>query len=353
MYILKKLLIPICIFVFFVCQVSCSNKDVLENETLDMTETSENEFKRAIPNKYVKTFDLNDDVLEKNDIENASKDIEVVEDENNYLNEINIEKDFPRVDGSTANIPLLAKIRSSYLNEDYDVSEKQISVSTTDMAWRNLLDGNIDLIIAYEPSEETKDIINKSKDDLLIKPIGRDALVFLVNKMNDISNIKSDDLRKIYAGEITNWKEVGGKDYSIIPFQRQINSGSQTLFLNIFMKDTIPMTPYMDVTQFGDMSTLIDKISEFDNGMYSVGYSVYYYAKKMVDNPNVKILSIDGIQPNDETIFSGKYEYVNNFYVAIRKDDMDNQKIFDLYSYILGPKGINNLSDMGYVPIIK
>ena len=54
-----------------------------------------------------------------------------------------------------------------------------------------------------------------------------DALVFIVNPKNPVRNLTADQVRKIYTGEITNWKEVGGVDHAITPYIRDADSGSQ------------------------------------------------------------------------------------------------------------------------------
>jgi len=61
------------------------------------------------------------------------------------------------------------------------------------------------------------------------KLFGIDAFVFFVNKMNPINNISSKQIRGIYSKEITNWKDVGGENADIIPYQRPKDSGSQTI----------------------------------------------------------------------------------------------------------------------------
>ena len=150
-------------------------------------------------------------------------------------------ENYPRVDGSTANMPMMAQIRSSYLGEDLTEAENNTEVTTTDYAWRNLIEGNADLLLVYEPSSETKKIIDESPVKLKITPIGVDALVFIANEKNNVSELTTENLIDIYTGKITNWKELGGEDAKIEAYQRVLNSGSQTLFLNLLMKGVKPM----------------------------------------------------------------------------------------------------------------
>ncbi len=133
---------------------------------------------------------------------------------------VHLSENYPRVDGSTANMPMMASIRASFLNESKDEAENNTSVTTTDYAWRNLVEGNADLLLVYEPSEETKKIIENSGVKLKITPIGVDALVFIVNEDNVIENLSTEQIRDIYTNKITNWKELGGEDKKIEAYQR-------------------------------------------------------------------------------------------------------------------------------------
>ena len=194
--------------------------------------------------------------------------------------EQNTKVNYPRVDGSTANIPMMAQIRSSYLGEDLVESQNNsLEVTTTDYAWRNLIDGKNDLLLVYEPSEETKKIIDESPVKLKVTPIGVDALVFIVNQKNKVKNLTTEQIRDIYSGKITNWKELGGDDAVIEAYQRVLNSGSQTLFLNLVMKDVKPVDAPIKYRIEG-MDGLIETLASYNNTGNALGYSVFYYAKK-------------------------------------------------------------------------
>ena len=72
---------------------------------------------------------------------------------------------------------------------------------------------------------------------IITKPLAIDALVFIVNPKNPVRNLSSDQVRKIYTGEITNWKEVGGVDHTITPYIRDTDSGSQEKMETLVMAD--------------------------------------------------------------------------------------------------------------------
>ena len=315
---------------------------------------------------YVKTKYIGDKVREEN-IKNITNDYENIikyilnnkgQNEQNEINNKYIEiteseasKKYPIMDGSTANIPLMAQIRSDYLNEDLMTSQNNTEVSTTDYAWRNILDGNADILLVYEGSEPTKKLIEDSDVKLRITPIGVDALVFIENENNLVNNLTLEQIQKIYTGEITNWNELGGEDLPIVAFQRPINSGSQTLFLNLVMKDIKPIATGDFLTP-AEMDGLIDRIASYNNTKNAIGYSVYYYAKKMYQGPGLKLISVDNIMPSDETIANKTYPFLNEFYVVVREEDLNtNNEIKKLYDYIISDKGKEALVKSGYIPV--
>ena len=257
---------------------------------------------------------------------------------------------YPVVDGSTANMPMMAQIRSSYLGESLTEAENNVDVSTTDYAWRNLVTGKADLLLVYEPSAETKKLIDESGVKLKITPVGVDALVFIVNEKNKIKNLTTNQIQDIYSGKIANWKELGGDDQVIEAYQRVLNSGSQTLFLNLVMKDVKPVDPPVKYRVEG-MDGLIEALASYNDAGNALGYSVYYYAKKMYAVPGLELISVDGVMPSDDTIGDGKYPFLNEYYLVIREDTKEDSETMKLYNYILSNEGKKDIKKAGYVPV--
>ena len=268
----------------------------------------------------------------------------------NANTETHLAENYPRIDGSTANMPMMAAIRSEFLGEDLTTAENNTKVTTTDYAWRNLIEGNADLLLVYEPSAETKKIIDESNVKLKITPIGRDALVFIVNEKNTIKNLSTKNLKDIYSGKVTNWSELGGEDVKIEAYQREFNSGSQTLFLKLVMNDTTPMDPPEKYKIFG-MEGLIKEIASYNDAGNAIGYSVYYYAKKMYAVPGLRLIDVDNVEPNDQTIASGQYPYLNEYYLVIREDTPSDSETMKLYNFITSKAGTETIKKAGYIPV--
>ena len=152
-------------------------------------------------------------------------------------------EDFPKLDGSTACIPLMAQMMADTTGIDLEVAQSGISVSTTAYAWENFglypdEEYTARMLVVYEAPDYVKEELKEANAQLEQKPIGRDALVFIVNENNPVKSLTRQQLKDIYAGKITNWKEVGGEDLAIVPFQRGEDSGSQTLFRKLLIQGT-------------------------------------------------------------------------------------------------------------------
>ncbi len=255
---------------------------------------------------------------------------------------------YPRVDGSTATIPLGEALASLVLDIPRAQCEPYATFSGTTKSYAALMDNLADLLIVYEPMQETVDGKGERGLSWEMTPIGRDALVFLVNKDNPVQSLTEAQLRDIYTGNITNWKELGGEDMEIKAFQRNVTAGSQTMMLKLVMKDTPMMEPPVDFA-IQTMEGLIEAIAQYKGTRQAIGYSVYYYAHNMNPNDGLRFMAVDGVEPTNETIKSGAYPFVNDFYAVIRADEPADSPARRLYNFLCGDDGQALVSREGYV----
>ena len=100
------------------------------------------------------------------------------------------------------------------------------------VVYKKLEDGEVDIIFCAEPSKKQLEYAKSKNIELELIPIGREAFVFIVNSNNPINNLTIDQIKNIYTGIITNWKQVGGENKPVIALQRAEGSGSQTAMLS-------------------------------------------------------------------------------------------------------------------------
>lgn len=259
---------------------------------------------------------------------------------------------YPKVDGSTATIPLSLAVYQFATGATKSEAEATIVHTKTTNSYLSLIEGTVDLLIVYEPSKEVNETLSNSTVKLNIKPIGKDALVFITNEANVTNSLTGKEIVDIYSGKITNWKEVGGDDKEIIPFQRPDSSGSQTLMNKLVMKDTKIMdAPY--TFKPSSMGEIISSIADYSNENNALGYSVFYYTQNMNNEPLLKYMAVDEIIPSKETIKDGTYPYVNEFYAVIRDDEEPTSNAHIIFDWLTSPEGQILIDELGYVPFSK
>lgn len=259
-------------------------------------------------------------------------------------------ENFPRLDGSTSTAPLGTAIAAVLLGESEDEVSDLINFSRTTESYRELMRGNRDLVIAAEPNETVFGEMKDAGFEIEMEPFAMDALVFMVNAGNPVESLTLEQLRGIYTGEITNWSEVGGEDAEIVAFQRNAESGSQVLMEKLVMDGTEMIDP-PEGGMVGEMGTLISAVKEYDNSANAIGYTVYYYAHDMQMADGLKLLKVDGVEPDAETIRSGEYPFLNPYYVAIDAAEPENSMTRVLFDWILGPDGQKLVDMQGYVAV--
>ena len=134
-------------------------------------------------------------------------------------------QNFPRLNGSTSTVPLAEAVCSALLWESREDVGDLIHFSKTTQAYRELLNGNADLLIIGEANADILAEKEAQGYEWLKTPFATDAFVFVVNENNPVDSITVEEARKIYTGEITNWSQLGGRDEPIIPFQRNAEAG--------------------------------------------------------------------------------------------------------------------------------
>ena len=261
-------------------------------------------------------------------------------------------ENFPRMDGSTSMVPLGEAVASVLLGESRDAVTDLVQFNRTTQSFRNLMNGECDILIVGEPNAAVYDEMEEQGFQADIETIATDALVFVVNADNPVDNLTTEQVRKIYSGEITNWSEVGGKDAPIEAFQRNENAGSQALMLKLVMKDT----PLMDAPEdyiVTSMGGLMEAVKSYDNSANALGYSVYYYANDMQMAQGLKILSIDGVAPSAETIRSGEYPHRNACYCVVPADAAADAPNRVLYEWLMTEEGQRLVAAEGYVSTLE
>lgn len=261
---------------------------------------------------------------------------------------LKLTEELPVIDGAAAFFPVYSAFVNAVYPETTKLYDGTFEYNNTPEGYRNLAEKNIDLFLGVYPSEEQKAYAEECNTSLVYTPVGMEAFVFFVHKDNPIDNLTTEQIKGIYSGEITNWKQVGGKNEEIAAFQRNEGSGSQSM-LKRFMGDTPIMEAPTELVN-SMMSGIIEKVSDYRSKSNSIGFSFRYYVEGIIQNPDIKMLSVDGVAPTAENIRNGNYPVVTAMY-AVTYEENTNENVDKLLQWILSEEGQYIIKETGYVGI--
>ncbi len=249
--------------------------------------------------------------------------------------------ELPVIDGSTSTITLHTALRWALIKEWVDIPEH----SQTYGALERLTPGSdnpADVVLAVKYYDETLQDAQNRGAELVITPIAKEGFVFIVQKDNPIESLTQQQLRDIFSGNVTNWKEVGGKDEEIFRVVRNHDSGSQTAMLD-FMAD-LPLISDDDDLYAGTMRYMLDVIWQYPN---SIGYNIFSWSLGQdLKGLGLKTLAVDDILPTNENLSDDSYPlrvYTYSYY------NESNAKGKALTDWLLTAEGQKIIAEAGYV----
>jgi phosphate transport system substrate-binding protein len=285
-----------------------------------------------------------------------------------------ITQDYPRLDGATAFAHVyMAAAQAIYRNEPIDakwgrpptssphkraawmISRRDsyldgmsVHSSTTPVAYECLIRGEADMIFALMPSAEQQEQAAKAGLTLKLTPFAREAFVFVTSAENPVDRLTLAQIRAIYSGQITNWKEVGGTDAPILAFQRPSGSGSQTIMEKTVMQGRHLQEAMEENISMG-MGMMLVNVAEYRNLHNALGYSFRYYATELNPVPGLKLLAVDDVAPTLENVRNGRYPLTVEVYMVTARPLSENtQKLAD---WFLSDEGQHFVEKAGYAPI--
>ena len=278
-------------------------------------------------------------------------------------------EDMPVLDGAEACYPVYAAVakaiykdiseielqaKNSYKEGKYPEADwhynngRIVSFTNTVYAYGRLVNREVDLVFGARPSQDQREDARFYNEQIISTPIGKEAFVFFVEEDNPVEGLTSDQVKAIYHGDITNWKEVGGLDQEIIAFQRPENSGSQAT-MKYFMGDISLKDP--DVMEKVDaMAGVIEEVKQYHNEAGALGYTFQYFLTGLQQEEGVKMLAIDGVYPSVEHIKDGSYPILVNLVCAKRASNK-NPYVDKVIEFLLSDDGQEIIEKTGYGPL--
>ncbi|WP_409199874.1 phosphate ABC transporter substrate-binding protein [Methanobrevibacter sp. DSM 116169] len=232
--------------------------------------------------------------------------------------------------GSTSVQPLAEELANSYSKNHEDL-KINVQGGGSGMGIRSVSQGIADIGMS------SKDLTADESKGLEVIEIGKEGIVVGVSNENTINDLSIEELKKIFSGEITNWKELGGEDAEIHVVTREDGSGTRSAFESIVMgndnirKDAIVQSSTESVKQ----AVSTDKAA--------IGYMSLAHM-----SDDVKSLKINGVIASEDNIKSGEYELQRPFLFLI--DSNHSKEIDDFINWVKSDEGRKIIEDAKIVP---
>jgi phosphate transport system substrate-binding protein len=243
------------------------------------------------------------------------------------------------IKGSTTVLPIAQKVAESYMKENPDVTIS-ISGGGSGNGIKAIIDGTTDIA---DSSRFIKDKEVKLAVSNNVYPVpfavAYDCIVPIVHPGNSVQNLTLDQLKGIYKGEITNWKDVGGPKKKIVVISRDTSSGTYEVWEGKVMKKE---RVYPGALLQASNGAVAQAVAKNPN---AIGYVGLGYV-----NDNVKGLTVNNIKGSPETTLNGTFPISRPLYMFTNK--WPKEDVAKFINYVIHPeKGQAQVAEIGFVPL--
>ena len=233
--------------------------------------------------------------------------------------------------GSTTVQPLAEVLAAAFEAENPDVNVV-IQGGGTAVGITSCNDGTVDLGAA---SRELK----SSDPQLVTHLIARDGIAIVTQPSNAVSGLTKQQVKDIFDGNITNWKDVGGNDATIVVIAREEGSGTRTAFQDMVLGSNVSIT---------NRAVLQLSNGAVKTAVYSTPNSVGFISFGYLDS-SVKALAIDGVAATEANAKSGTYPIVRPLYFLTKTEPIGAVK--DFIDFCASAAGQSIVTQEGYISI--
>lgn len=237
------------------------------------------------------------------------------------------------ISGSTSVGPTMEILAEDYqkANEGTTIEVQQVGSSA---GITNTIDGTSQIGMS------SRDLKGEEKDSVQGTTIAYDGVALLVNPSNLVKNITLEQIKKVYTGEITNWKELGGEDGPIVVVSREEGSGTRDSFQEIVGYKSEELVKNASISDgSGSVKTTVA------GNKNAIGFASFEY----IDD-TVSALSVNDVEPTAENVKAGDYKISRPFLLVTSKDTLtdEGQKLID---FVLSSEGQQIVKDNKLITI--
>lgn len=243
------------------------------------------------------------------------------------------------INGSTTVLPVMQKVAENYM-AIHTGTVLAISGGGSGNGIKALTDGLCQIAMSSRDMKANEMELANSKGIRPVRiPVAVDALLPIVHPSSNISALSMEQLRGIYSGKITNWKEVGGVDKRIVIISRDTSSGTyETWDERVMDKAKVSPAALLQASN----GAVVQAVSKNPN---AIGYIGFGYTDK-----SVKGLDIGNVKATAETALSKEWPIARELYIFTNGEPAGEIK--GLVDYMLDPqKGQKAVAEIGFIPL--
>ncbi|HIQ01576.1 MAG TPA: phosphate ABC transporter substrate-binding protein [Anaerolineales bacterium] len=238
--------------------------------------------------------------------------------------------------GSTTVQPLAEKLAEAFMAKHPKV-DITVQGGGSSVGIKSVGEGTVDVGAA---SREVKDSEREKYPDLKVFTIARDGIAIVVHPDVPVNGLTKEQVKGIFAGEITNWREVGGPDRPIVVVSREEGSGTRAAFEEMVMGKKGPPITEKAILQPSNGAVRTTVATTPD----SIGYLSFGYLDE-----SVKALAIDGVEATEANAASGEYPIVRPLNFLTKGEPTGLVKAW--LDFILGDEGQQIVAEEGYIAV--
>lgn len=239
-----------------------------------------------------------------------------------------------KISGSSSVGPVIEVEAEAFKNEMPDVTV-EINQLGSSAGIKDAINGTVEIGISSRDLKE-KELEAGIKE----KPIAYDGMSVIVNNENPVQNLTMEQIKDIYTGKITNWKEVGGEDTPIVLVSREDGSGTRDAFQEIVGFNSEQLNPKAQISDgSGSIKTMVA------GNKNAIGYISFSY----VDH-SVHAVSVDGVKPIAENVQNKTYKLSRPFLLVYKENNLsENSKKF--IDFMMTKEGQEIVEEEGLISI--
>jgi len=237
------------------------------------------------------------------------------------------------VKGSTTVLPFAQKAAEVYMNNN---PGKDVTVAGggSGVGIAALIDGTTDIATSSRIIKDSERAVFEG--NLTVYEVAQDAVALIVNSSNKVNNLTQEQVKKIYSGQVKNWKEVGGGDVKIILITRETTSGTFEAF------KTFTGLSRLKGSQAVSNAAVATAVAQAPGAVGYVGLD-------FTQRDGVKPLTLDGVMPSAESVTKRTYPYSRFLYMAAKANA--RQEVKDFVTFVQSDAGQKIAEGVGLVPM--